>query len=202
MVKTRKKARRSFISVQMVHTDTHTHLRNQNPGKEAGLSKITRSYEPRNQVFGNFNVLPKLGGYSGLGCEMLRMLSITRRPWQIFRSWAPSSLGSKSKWQSKQLLNQLTLDSQAWQKTLFSITVFSPPARWGLLDFMSDARLLVLVLLLPSSFPPDLICQLWPDFICQPLIAVIVAGHHLPALDRNARRRTSSASFWWQYPNC
>ena len=33
-----------------------------------------------------------------------------------------------------------------------------------------------------------------PDLICQLLIAVVVAGPHLPALDLSGRRRTSSAS--------
>ena len=78
------------------------------------------------------------------------------------------------------------------------IISISPPARWGLLDFMSDARLLLLVVTLlplsPSSpLPPS------PDLICQLLIAVIFAGHHLPVLDRSGRRRTSSASSWSQW---
>ena len=62
---------------------------------------------------------------------------------------------------------------------------FSPPARWGLLDFMSDARLLLLVVfLLPSSF------FLLPSFL---------AGPHMPALDRSDLRRTSFASSWSQW---
>ena len=50
----------------------------------------------------------------------------------------------------------------------------SPPARWGLLDFMSDARL---ILLPPSS-------------------SFFLAGPHLPALDRSEPRRdlTSASS--------
>ena len=58
---------------------------------------------------------------------------------------------------------------------------FSPPARWGLLDFMSDARLL----LLPSFFllPP-------------PSSSFFRAGPHLPAPDRSGPRRISSASSW------
>ena len=59
------------------------------------------------------------------------------------------------------------------------------PARWGLLDFMSDARLL----LLPPSPPPSS-----PDLICQLLIAVGLAGPPLPALDCCGPRRTSTAS--------
>ena len=43
----------------------------------------------------------------------------------------------------------------------------------------------------PSSSSPDLICQL--------LIAVGLAGSHLPALDSNGPRRTSSASSWLQW---
>ena len=79
---------------------------------------------------------------------------------------------------------------------------FSPFARCGLLDFMWDARLLLLpssffLLLLPSSWP-DLICQLLitgssPDLICKLLIAVGLAGPHLPALDCCGPRRTSTA---------
>ena len=100
----------------------------------------------------------------------------------------------------------------------------SPPARWGLLDFMSDARLLALVLLpRPSSFllPPSSFLVLprhlvlprpsssflvlprpsssSPDLICQLLIAVGLAGVHLPALDRSEPRRISSASSWSQW---
>ena len=93
-----------------------------------------------------------------------------------------------------------------WFTNLGLILCHSPPARWGLLDFMSDARLLLLVVLLPPFFlPPSLLPRrtssasswlqwAWPYFICQPLIAVILAGPHLPALDRSGRRRTSSAS--------
>ena len=44
------------------------------------------------------------------------------------------------------------------------------------------------LLLLPPSSSPDLICQL--------LIAVVLAGSHLPALDSNGPPRTSSASSW------
>ena len=62
---------------------------------------------------------------------------------------------------------------------------FSPPARWGLLDFMLDARLL---LLHPSSF---FLLLLPPSSL---------AGSHLPALDRrepaldtNGPRRTSTS---------
>ena len=97
---------------------------------------------------------------------------------------------------------------------------FSPPARWGLLDFMSDARLLLpspsfSFLLLPSpsffllltgphlpsldrSEPRQISsASSWsqwasPDFICQLLIAVVLAGSHLPALDSNGPRRTST----------
>ena len=58
--------------------------------------------------------------------------------------------------------------------------VFSPPARWGLLDFMSDARLLLLQILLPPS-------------------SLLLAGSHLPALDRSGPRRTSSARSWSQW---
>ena len=50
---------------------------------------------------------------------------------------------------------------------------------------MSDARLLLLLLSPPSpSSSPDLICQL--------LIAVVLAGPDLPALDRSGPRRTST----------
>ena len=55
---------------------------------------------------------------------------------------------------------------------------------------MSDARLLLLppsfsfFLLLPPPSSPDLICQL--------LIAVSLAGSHLPALDSNGPCRTST----------
>ena len=86
-------------------------------------------------------------------------------------------------------------------------------AKW--LDFMSDARLLVLVLLLPLSsflFPLSSFlfprwtssassCLQWasPDLLCQLLIAAGLAGPPLPALDRSGRRRTSSARSWWQW---
>ena len=61
---------------------------------------------------------------------------------------------------------------------------FSPPARWGLLDFMSDARLLLLPP--PRRFSSASSWSQWasPDLICQLLIAVSLAGSHLPALDR------------------
>ena len=55
---------------------------------------------------------------------------------------------------------------------------FSPPARWGLLDFMLVARLL---LLHPSSF------------------SFFLAASHLPALDRREPRLISSASSWYQW---
>ena len=51
-------------------------------------------------------------------------------------------------------------------------SAYSPPTRWGLLDFMSDARLLL---------PPS---------------SSFLAGPHLPALDRSEPRRISSASSW------
>ena len=70
----------------------------------------------------------------------------------------------------------------------------SPPARWGLLDSMSDARLLGLVLLLPLPPSSFLFPLSSPDLTCQLLIAVGLAGLHLPALDRSDGRRTSSAS--------
>ena len=54
----------------------------------------------------------------------------------------------------------------------------SPPARWELLDFMSDARLLLL---------------------CQLLVTAGLAGPPLTGLDRSGRRRTSSASSWSQW---
>ena len=56
---------------------------------------------------------------------------------------------------------------------------------------MSDARLLLRLLLPPSSSSPDLICRL--------LIAVGLAGLHLPGLDHSGPRRTSSASSWSQW---
>ena len=54
----------------------------------------------------------------------------------------------------------------------FLLNIFSPPASWGLLDFISDARLLLLP---PSS-------------------SSFRAGPHLPALDRSEPRRISSAA--------
>ena len=59
------------------------------------------------------------------------------------------------------------------------VVFFSPPARWGLLDFMSDARLLAIVLLL---------------LLLLLLLLAFLAGPHLPALDCSDRRWTSSAS--------
>ena len=66
---------------------------------------------------------------------------------------------------------------------LLFILSSSPPARWGLLDFMSDARLLRLVVLPSSSFLPHrtLSASSWsqwasPDLICQLLIAMVLAG--------------------------
>ena len=55
---------------------------------------------------------------------------------------------------------------------------------------MSDARLLLLVVITPSS-SPGLFCQL--------LIAVGLAVPPLPALDRSGPRRTSTASSWSQW---
>ena len=71
---------------------------------------------------------------------------------------------------------------------------FSPPARWGSLDFMSESRLLLLVVISPSS-SPDLLCQL--------LIAVGLAGPPLPALDRSGpcRTPTASARSLWASPD-
>ena len=60
----------------------------------------------------------------------------------------------------------------------FKAFLFFPTCQVRVVRFMSDARLLLLP---PSSSLPDLICQL--------LIAVIVSGLHLPALDRSGRRR-------------
>ena len=82
----------------------------------------------------------------------------------------------------------------AWLKTC------SPPARWGLLDFMSDARLLLLppsssfFLLLPRQTSSASSWSQWssPDLHCQASIAVVVAGPHLPALDRSGPHRTST----------
>ena len=82
------------------------------------------------------------------------------------------------------------------QIVTFFKTCFSPPARWGLLDFMSDARLLARVLLpRPSSF-------LLPRHLVLPRPSssfLLLAGSHLPALDRSGPRRTSSASSWSQW---
>ena len=80
------------------------------------------------------------------------------------------------------------------------IWAFSPPARWGLLDFMLVARLLLpspsfFSCLLPSPSSPSSS----PDLICQLLIAVGLAGPHLPGLDRSGPRRTSSARSWSQW---
>ena len=51
----------------------------------------------------------------------------------------------------------------------------------------------------PSSCPffPSFLLPSSPDRICQLLIAVVLDGPHLPALDRSGRRRTSSASSWF-----
>ena len=78
------------------------------------------------------------------------------------------------------------------------IFVISPPARWGLLDFMSDARLLHLVVLLflpPRRTSSASSWSQWspPELVCQLLIAVVLAGPHLPALDRSGPRRTSTS---------
>ena len=53
--------------------------------------------------------------------------------------------------------------------------------------------------LLPSSFFLLLPPSSSPDLICQLLIAVGLARSHLPALDSNGPRRTSSASSWSQW---
>ena len=85
---------------------------------------------------------------------------------------------------------------------------FSPPARWGLLDFMSAARLLLLLLLLAGPHLPPLdrsgprrtfSASSWsqwasPDLHCQLWSAVGLAGPPLPALERSGPRRTSTAS--------
>ena len=67
--------------------------------------------------------------------------------------------------------------------------VFSPPARWGLLDFMSGARLLLLPPPRRTSSASSCSQCASPD-----LIAVGLAGPPLPALDRSGPRRTSTAS--------
>ena len=53
----------------------------------------------------------------------------------------------------------------------------------------------------PSSCPflPSFLLPSSPDRICQLLIAVVLAGPHLPALDRSGPRRTSTASSRWQW---
>ena len=66
---------------------------------------------------------------------------------------------------------------------------YFPPARWGLLDFMLVVRILLsssFFLLLPrrASFASSWSQWASPDLICQLLIAVGLAGLHLPALDR------------------
>ena len=61
----------------------------------------------------------------------------------------------------------------------------------------------------PSSFPSFLppfsssSSSSSPDLICQPLIAVVVAGPHLPALDRSGPcwTPTASARSLWASPN-
>ena len=100
---------------------------------------------------------------------------------------------------------------------LESNVFFSPPARWGLLDFMLVARLLLpspsFFLLLAGPHLPALdrseprrtsSASSWsqwasPDLICQLSIAVVLAGPHLPALGPSGPRRTSSASSWSQW---
>ena len=74
---------------------------------------------------------------------------------------------------------------------------FSLPARWGLMDFILDVRLLLLVdfrppflFLFPHSFLPRRTSSVssWsqqssPGLICQLLIAVVAAGFYLLILD-------------------
>ena len=83
-----------------------------------------------------------------------------------------------------------------------SLYYCSPPARWGLLDFIvRRAAPPSSFFLLPRRTSSASSWSQWssPDLICQRLIAVVVAGPHLPALDRSGRRRTSSASSWSQW---
>ena len=75
----------------------------------------------------------------------------------------------------------------------------SPLARWGLLDFMSDARLLALVLLpRPSSFllprPSSFLLPRHLVLPCPSSSFLLLAGSHRPALDCSEPRRISSAS--------
>ena len=91
----------------------------------------------------------------------------------------PQPLLAERPLQSYTRNGQLTIGGTKNAQTEVMISSFSPPARCGLLDFMSDARLLLLVVhsFLPSFLPPS-----------------FLAGPHLPALDRSGPRRTSSAS--------
>ena len=107
----------------------------------------------------------------------------------------------------------LTTGNQTWQWNIsihIPLFVDSPPARWGLLDFKSNAPLLRLVVLHPSSFLPRRTSlassrSQWasPDLIWQLLIAVGLAGPLLPALDRCGPRRTQPARAWalWASPD-
>ena len=98
------------------------------------------------------------------------------------------------------------------------LSSFSPPARWGLLDFIKVTRgwtssVLILLVLLPPPPPRASVspaadrsgnCRTasassrsqWAlrDFICQLQIAVGTAGPHVRAPDPSGQRRTSTAS--------
>ena len=84
---------------------------------------------------------------------------------------------------------------------------FSPPVRWGLLDFMSAVppasrllRLLLLRLLRRTSTASS--CSQWspPDLNCKLVFAVVPAGPQLQALDRSGPRRARTATSGSKWP--
>ena len=77
-----------------------------------------------------------------------------------------------------------------WSKPPMMLSCFSPPARWGLLDFKIALRAFLrrLLLLLLASSPP-----------CQLLIAVGTAGPQLPVPDPSGRRWTSTTISRYQW---
>ena len=81
----------------------------------------------------------------------------------------------------------LTLCLPLWsdKSRHFSQKQYSAPAKWVVgFDVRFAAH--------PSSCSSSFLLPSLPDLICQLLIAVSLAGSHLPALDSNGLRRTST----------
>ena len=112
-------------------------------------------------------------------------------PW---KGWLSETLPFIRFWNSCQSLNPSEIIAQIGN---VRFSLFFSPARWGLWDFMSDARLLLLVVISPFLPPRRTSASSWsqwasPDHHCQLSIAVGLAGPQLLPRDRCGPRRTSA----------